>query len=132
MRIIFFIVAVALVSSACDLVTGPSGSISGSWRAPGIGHSGHSFELLLTQDGDAISGAACGTDSGFLLFQGVPVSGERPAVTFVEPASGARFTGKFEDGRDQIAGDLGSGSGHIPLRFTRTGDGRCNGAKPLP
>ena len=133
MRVTHFIVlTAALASSACDLVTGPSKSAAGSWRAPGIGHSGHSFELVLAQDDDTISGVACSTDGGFLLFQGVPVGGELPDVTFVEPGSGRRFAGKFEDDRDEIAGDLGSGSGHIPLRFTRTGDGRCAGAKPLP
>ncbi len=60
------------------------------------------------------------------------MSGELPDVTFVAPGSGARFAGKFEEDRDQIAGDLGSGAGHIPLRFTRTGEGRCTGSKLLP
>ena len=133
MRFIRFIVFVTtLALPACDLLTGPSGSVAGSWRAPGIGHSGHYFDLLLTQDDDTISGVVCSSDGGFLLFEGVRVSGKLPDVTFVAPGSGVMFAGKFEDDRDQIAGDLGSGQSHIPLRFTRTGDGRCTGAKPLP
>lgn len=122
---------VAFLSSSCSLFTGPSGSVAGSWRAMGIGHSGQYFDLSLTQDDDTISGVVCGSDGGFLLFEGVRVSGELPDVRFVA-GSGARFEGKFEDDRDQIAGDLGSGSEHIPLRFMRTGEGRCAGAKPLP
>lgn len=127
------VLTTALSLSACDLLTGPSGSTVGGWRAPGIGHSGHYFELSLTQDGDMVSGVVCSGDAGFLLFEGAPVSGELPTVTFVVPTGGARFRGKFEDERDQIAGDLGSGAGHIPLRFVRLeGEGRCAGAKPLP
>lgn len=127
------VLTMALGFSACDLLTGPSGSAVGSWRAPGIGHSGHYFELSLTQDGDTVSGVACSGDAGFLLFEGAPVSGELPTVTFVVPTGGARFAGTFEDQRDQIAGDLGSGSGHISLRFVRSQTGgRCAGAKPLP
>ena len=129
-RFIVFVTTLAL--SACDLLTGPSGSVAGSWRAQGIGHSGHYFDLSLTQDDDTISGVVCSSDGGFLLFAGVRVSGQLPDVTFVAPGPNARFAGTFEDDRDQIAGDLGSGAGHIPLRFRRTGDGRCGGAKPLP
>lgn len=132
---LFIIVAItaALSASACDLVTGPSGSVAGSWRARGIGHSGHYFELSLTQDDDAIGGVACSGDAGFLLFEGAQVAGDLPAVTFTAPTNGARFSGEFEKDRDQIAGDLRSESGHIPLRFERSdGDGRCAGAKPLP
>lgn len=125
-------VVLAVAASACDLLTGPSGSVVGSWRAPGIGHSGHYFELSLTQDGDTISGVACSGDAGFLLFEGAPVFGELPAVTFVVPATGARFAGRFEKERNQIAGDLEFGSGHIPLRFVRSEGGRCAGAKPFP
>lgn len=126
-----FVAVMTLALSACDVVTGPSGNVAGSWRAPGIGHSGQYFDLSLAQDGDTVSGVACSSDGGYLLFEGVPVTGELPDLTFVMP-SGARFTGTFEDDRDQIAGDLGPGQGHIPLRFTRTSDGRCTGAKPLP
>jgi hypothetical protein len=74
----------------------------------------------------------CSSDSGFLLFENVPVTGDLPEVTFIVPGSGGRFAGEFEEDRDQIAGDLGFGSGHIPLRFVRSDAGRCAGAKPLP
>ena len=126
------VVASAIAFSACDLVTGPSGSVVGSWRAPGIGHSGHYFDLSLTQSGDDIAGEACSSDGGILLFTGARVSGDLPTVTFVVPSTGARFSGKFEDDCDQIAGDLENGSGHIPLRFVRSQAGLCAGAKLLP
>lgn len=131
-RIIPFALVAAMAASACGL-TGPSNSIAGSWRAPGIGHNGQYFDMSLTQNGDKVSGVVCGSDSGFLLFEGVPVSGELPTVTFVSPGTGGQFAGKFEDDRDEIAGDLGFGSSHIPLRFVRSeSGGRCAGAKPLP
>lgn len=131
MRLPFALVAVLAVSG-CAVFTGPSKSVAGSWRAPGIGHSGHYYDLSLTQSGNKVSGVACGSDGGFLLFEGAPVSGELPTVTFVEPSLGRRFAGTFEEDRDQIAGDFGFGSGHIPLRFVRSDVGRCAGAKPLP
>lgn len=130
-HIIPFALAAAVAASGCGL-TGPSKSVAGTWRAAGIGHSGHYFELTLTQSGDKVSGVMCSADGGFLLFEGVPVSGELPTVTFVAPFTGGRFAGKFEENRDQIAGDLGFGTGHIPLRFVRSEGGRCAGAKPLP
>lgn len=129
-RIIPFALAAAVTASACGL-SGPSSSVAGSWRAMGIGHSGSYYDLSLTQSGDRVTGVVCGSDGGFLLFEGVPVSGELPEITFVVPP-GSRFAGKFEDGRDQIAGDLGFGSGHIPLRFVRSDGGKCAGAKPIP
>ena len=132
-RFIPFALAAAVAASGCGL-TGPSASIAGSWRAPGIGHSGLYYDLSLTQSGDTVSGVLCSSEAGFLLFEGVPVSGELPTVTFVVPQSGARFNGKFEEDRDQIAGDLriGSGTGHTSLRFVRSEGGRCAGAKPRP
>ena len=129
-RIIPLALAAAVAASGCGL-TEPSKSVAGTWRAPGIGHSGHYFDLSLSQSGDRVSGVVCSSDGGFLLFDRVPVSGELPTVMFAVP-SGSRFAGKFEEDRDQIAGDLGSGTGHIPLRFVRSEGGRCAGAKPLP
>ena len=129
--IIPFAMIAALATSACGL-TGPSASIAGTWRAPGIGHNGQYFDLSLTQSGDKVSGAMCASESGFLLFEGVPVSGELPTVTFTVPNIGWRFDGTFEDDRDQIAGELGTGASHFPLRFVRSEGGRCAGAKPRP
>ena len=130
-HIIPFALAAAVAASGCGL-TGPSTSIAGGWRAPGAGHSGQYYDLSLTQSGDTVSGVLCGSEAGFLQFEGVPVSGELPTVTFVVPFSGARFAGKFEEDRDEIAGDLGSGPNHIALRFVRSEGGRCAGAKPRP
>jgi hypothetical protein len=130
-RIIPIALAAAVAGSACGLF-GPSKSVAGAWHARGIGHSGHFFELTLAQSGDDVSGVVCSGDGGFLLFEGVPVSGELPTVTFVAPFAGGRFAGKFEEDRDHIAGDLGFGTGHIPLRFVRSEGGTCAGTKPFP
>ena len=116
---------VALIASTnCGLwPTGPSRSLAGSWRSPGGRAS--TFELSITQDGDTISGVACNTDSGFLLFRDAPVRGDYPDVSFTAP-NGATFSGRFEDDRDQIAGDYGSSTSHRALRFSRSdGTGQC-------
>jgi len=127
----FALAAAAVAASGCGL-TGPSASIAGSWRARGIGHNGLYYDLSLTQSGDRVSGVLCSSEAGFLLYEGVPVSGELPTVTFVLPFTGSRFDGKFEDDRDQIAGDLGSGPNHTSLRFVRSEGGRCAGTRPFP
>lgn len=114
--------AAALVSANCGL-TGPSKSVAGNWTARGIGHSS-SYELTLTQSGDTISGVACHGDSGFLVFRDAPVGGDYPTIHFAAQSSGS-FVGKFEEDRDEIAGDLG----HIPLRFFRSESGTCAGIK---
>lgn len=131
MRVVLVALAAATAVS-CGLLTGLSKSAAGNWRAPGIGHSGHFFELSLTQSGDRVSGAACSGEAGFLLFAGALVSGDRPDVTFVDPNSGRRFSGKFEEDRDHISGEYGFGAGQIPLRFMRSEGGSCAGTKPFP
>lgn len=120
-----FALGAALIASAnCGLwPTGPSRSVAGSWYSPG--GRANSFQLSITQDGDTISGFACNTDAGFLLFRDAPVRGDYPKVSFTAP-SGATFSGRFEDDRDQIAGDYKYGSSHKALRFARSDSGgRC-------
>jgi hypothetical protein len=101
--------------AGCDSPTSPSKSAAGSWQAIGVGHSAV-YGLSLEQRDDQISGTACYSDSGVILFRGVPVSGTYPRVLFASP-SGTVFVGKLEEDRDQIAGDYGS----VPLRFNPVG-----------
>jgi hypothetical protein len=101
----------------------PSGSLTGTWSARGIGHS-MSFSLSLTQNGDQISGAACAVDSGVALFRGAPVSGTYPRVQFVVTPDaagsccphlvGSAFAGR-QDGTGHIVGRFGTSD----LRFVR-------------
>lgn len=103
------------------------------------------YELSLTQQGDVIEGVVCSMVSGILGYKDVAVSGRYPNVNFDLSGPGPSvipggdpsfiirvFSGKFEAGRDQIAGNLRD----TPLRFNRISTdgqyGRCSGARPRP
>jgi hypothetical protein len=110
----------------------PSPSISGGWSARGAGHSSL-FWMVLEQRGTSIGGVACASD-GPLLFEGAPVHGTYPRVSFVvtpqstQPCcpgvAGAAFSGRFDDTGD-IVGRLSTG---VDLRFERgTRGATCTG-----
>jgi hypothetical protein len=127
----------AAFSAGCGLFTGPSKSVEGSWSAQGIGHLGDHFEMSLTQNGKTITGVVCRADSSFLSYHDVPVAGESPHVTFTEInlfGGMQTFSGKFEDDRDQIAGNFADPRGGpvTQLRFFRSQTGHCDGVRPLP
>jgi hypothetical protein len=117
-----------LVSISCG-PTRPSGSAAGDWFALGIGHS-QVFYLTLQQQGERISGVACGSDGGVLLFADAPVSGSYPIIGFVVTSqsagaccaylAGVRFSGKLDD-----TGDIVGRWGETDLRFKRSDVGRC-------
>jgi hypothetical protein len=130
------VVAVATLSGGCSLFTGPSKSVAGNWSASSVIGAGSvidHFEMSLSQSGDVISGTACRATSsqgqGNVL-EDIPVAGDYPHITFRVTRNGVTqsFSGKFEEDRDQIAGDFGT----MPLRFGRASSGHCEGAKPLP
>ena len=76
----------------------------------------------VTQNGDLMSGVACGGFIGFPPVKDMAVTGSYPNVRFTD-SLGRVFSGKFEAHRDQIAGNLGS----LQLRFNRIDrDGRCS------
>jgi hypothetical protein len=92
--------------------------------------------MVLEQSGTSISGAACASD-GPLLFEGAPVHGTYPRVSFVvtpdstqpccRAVAGASFSGRFDDTGD-IVGRLSTG---VDLRFERgTPGATCTGATP--
>lgn len=125
------LIAVTL-STGCGLFTGPSRSVAGSWSAPGVGHSADHFEMSLTQNGETISGVMCRADNTFVAYRDITVVGEYPHVTFTVGTQS--FAGKFEDDRDQIAGNFGArlGGPQTALRFVRSDTGHCEAARPFP
>ena len=81
--------------------------------------------MSLTQDGDDISGVVCGYNVGFRPSE-AKVTGTYPNVAFDVPlVANCRFEGKFEEDREQIAGDCATG---FLLRFERSATGRCESA----
>lgn len=103
-------VVLAAVSSTCGLI-GPDESLAGNWSANYGGKFGF-IGLVLEQSGDEITGTACATNSGTLLFKNVPVRGEFPNVQFdvtgsyTEPCcsslAGTRFSGRRDSTKDIV------------------------------
>jgi hypothetical protein len=92
--------------------------LSGNWESRGQKFT--TYRLAIIEDGDQISGVVCSFYVGpILLFADVPVTGDRPDLWFTRGST--MFTGKYEEERDQIAGNFGD----LPLRFTRAETGRC-------
>ncbi len=116
---------VLMVTLGCSSTTSPSGSLTGTWQARGIGH-GLLFEMTLQQSGSRVTGSACGVSDGVVMFRNATVSGDAPQVRFtVTPDSaqpccahlaGSSFTGRL-DGTGDIVGSSSFGS---DLRFERS------------
>jgi len=129
-----FVVLLALSAAGCN-VFGPSRSVDGEW----IGELGKfSFVCMtLRQDGDTITGTASAASDSFLLYRGVPVSGEHPDVNFtVAPVNvetccqhmvGLTFSGK-QDSTEDIVGRYGTGD----IRFQRDDRNVCGTASTVP
>jgi hypothetical protein len=129
-----FVVLLALSAAGCN-VFGPSRSVDGEW----IGELGKfSFVCMtLRQDGDTITGTASAASDSFLLYRGVPVSGEHPDVNFtVAPVNvetccqhmvGLTFSGK-QDSTEDIVGRYGTGD----IRFQRDDRNVCGTARTVP
>jgi hypothetical protein len=129
-----FVLLLALSAAGCN-VFGPSRSVDGEW----VGRLGKfSFVCMtLRQDGDAIAGTASASSDSFLLYRGVPVSGEHPDVNFtIGPANvetccqhmvGVTFSGK-QDSTEDIVGRYGSSD----IRFERDDSNPCGTARTVP
>jgi hypothetical protein len=129
-----FVVLLALSAAGCNIF-GPSRSVDGEW----IGSLGKFSYVCLTlsQDGDTITGTASASSDSFLLYRGVPVSGEHPDVHFtVGPANveaccqhlvGLTFSGK-QDSTDDIVGTYGTGD----IRFKLDDRNLCATARTVP
>jgi hypothetical protein len=104
---------------------GPEPSFEGDWSAPagkfyGIG-------LSLRQSGDTISGTACASQSGVLLYTNARVTGDYPSIrVFVTPEStrpccphlaGQTFTAEMEKRGEIVTPD--------GIRFKRSTTSVC-------
>jgi hypothetical protein len=128
MRSKAMIVALALAAGSCG-ITGPSDSLTGTWEANYGGKFGF-LGIVLQQNGDQISGTACGSSSGLLLFRNVPVRGEYPRVLFdvsvgyTEPCC-AQVAGSHFSGRRDSTGDIVGQFNGTDVRFRRTSNPIC-------
>jgi hypothetical protein len=128
------VVVLALFATGCN-VFGPSRSVDGEW----IGELGKSSFvcMTLTQDGDTITGTASAASDSFLLYRGVPVSGEHPDLNFTVTAVnteaccqhmvGLTFSGK-QDSTEDIVGRYGTGD----IRFKLDDRNVCGTARTVP
>jgi hypothetical protein len=129
-----FVVLMALSAAGCNLF-GPSRSVDGEW----VGELGKSSFVCMTlrQNGDTITGTASAASDTFLLYRGVPVSGEHPDVNFIVAAVnveaccqhlvGVTFSGK-QDSNEDIVGRYGTGD----IRFKRDDRNPCGTARTVP
>jgi hypothetical protein len=104
------IVLLALSTAGCNLF-GPSGDLTGEWRA----NTGDRFTftyLTLQQNGDDITGTACSVAPNVTLYRAVPVSGDFPNVRFAVSSSqtppccgslaGSEFVGRQDSSKDIV------------------------------
>ena len=134
-------VAAALLGVLTDCGPGVR-SVSGAWTTPYGGHLAY-IELLLQQDGSMLSGKACRSDSGVLIFSQTPVLGDYPDLAFtvvaadVQPCcaswAGTTFRGSFNGDGATLTGSLvrpGTGAPDVVV-FQRSPMGSCEDARPL-
>jgi hypothetical protein len=134
-------VAAALLGVLTDCGPGVP-SVSGAWTAPYGGHLAY-IELLLQQDGSILSGKACRSDSGVLIFSQTPVLGHYPDLAFTVHAAdvrpcctawaGTTFRGSFNQDGATLTGSLvrpGTGAPDVVV-FQRSSTGLCEDARPL-
>jgi len=86
--------------------------------------------MTLQQSGDVITGTACGTSDGVLLYRDVRVTGDYPRLQFTVTANqtypccqnlvGTVFTGQQDSTKD-IVGKYGT----VDLRFKRSTAAVC-------
>ena len=124
---VIFTAALGVMAAGCD-VTSPSESLTGTWTASSGQSSFITMNLQQTGD-DEISGTACARTDGFLLYHGVPVTGEDDDVEFTVPVgytqpccahmAGTRFSGHESSG--EIVGRLAS----VDVRFARSTHDAC-------
>ena len=124
----YALLIVAMCCAGCNLL-GPKEDLSGNWIAQGAGHT-LLFGFTLVQSGDEITGKACASSDGLLLYKDAPVTGDYPDLQFTVAAAqtqpccsssaGLHFSGK-QDGTKDIVGRLANGD----LRFKRSPTSLC-------
>jgi len=98
MRACWAVVALLLTSCGERIIF----PVDGAWLRGGISgdHSGI-IVMLLKQDGNNITGSACRTSSGHLIYRDTPVTGRYPRVGF--QVLGCQFEGGITS-TDQLVG----------------------------
>lgn len=128
LRTTIVMAALALASATCN-VTGPSGSLAGTWQA-NIGGKFGFVSIDLQQSGDQISGTACRSDANLVMFRNVPVRGDYPDVRFDVAASYLEpcclvLTGDRFAGRRDSTGDIVGVYNDTEVRFKKTTNPLC-------
>jgi hypothetical protein len=119
--------------------------VSGAWSGSNLHTLGTAFtyvQLVLQQDGAIITGKACESEDGFLIYSGVSVTGSYPDVAFTVGASntqpcckvaGLTFRGSFNGSGTTLTGFFNGANGPgEDWTLTRASDGSCAGALPVP
>jgi hypothetical protein len=113
-----------LATTACGLL-GPSESFEGEWIAPAGKF--YVIGLSLRQSGDRVSGVACASDSGVLLYRNAQVSGDHPSIRITVTAAAtapccAHLAGQTFTAEMEKRGETVTPSG---VRFKRTTAPAC-------
>jgi len=118
------VVVLASASGGCGLF-GPSESFEGEWTASGGKF--YVIGLSLRQSDDTVSGVACASQDGVLLYRNAPVTGDYPSIRVVVTApstapccahlAGQTFTAEMEK-RGEIVTPEG-------IRFRRSTTPAC-------
>lgn len=117
-------VLVLASTTACGLL-GPSESFEGEWTAPAGKF--YVIGLSLRQSGDTVSGVACASDSGVLLYRNAQVSGDHPSIRVVVTPSAtapccAHLAGQTFTAEMEKRGEIVTPSG---VRFKRSSAPAC-------
>jgi hypothetical protein len=117
-------VTLLMTTAGCNLF-GPSESFEGEWTAPGGKF--YVIGLSLRQSGDSVSGTACASDSGVLLYTNAPVTGDYPSIRVVVTAESLRpccahLVGQTFSAEMEERGEIVTPSG---IRFTRSDRPAC-------
>jgi hypothetical protein len=113
-----------LVITGCGLL-GPSESFEGEWIAPAGKF--YVIGLSLRQSGDTVSGVACASDSGVLLYRNAPVSGDHPTIRITVTTAAtapccAHLAGQTFTAEMEKRGEIVTPSG---VRFKRSSAPAC-------
>jgi hypothetical protein len=113
------IVLVVTASTSCNLL-GPNDSFDGEWTAPA--GKNYFIGLSLRQNGDTISGVACASQDGVLLYSNAPVTGDYPSIRVTVTAAStspccAHMAGQTFSAEMEKRGDILAPGG---IRFQRS------------
>jgi hypothetical protein len=108
--------------------------MDGTWARGGISgdHLGI-YVMQVTVEGSRVTGVACRSSSGYLIFRDVPVTGRYPIVSFALP-NGGRYEGAITS-PDVIEGAaLGSSPTQYWtfVRWPASAYDDCRNSNPLP